>query len=279
MNYCFKKIINYLWRLRYKIGLDFPLPCFLSYGSLYLAYGDGMGLMFFFRRPYEENEWRFVSNFLKPGMVFFDIGANQGFYTLLAAKMVGPSGKVFSFEPVPSQLKKLKRNIKINRFGNIITEQSAVSYESGFSNINICLNGDEAMSSLREPYKDASLKRKVIQVPLYSIDDYVRKFNIKSIDFIKIDVEGGELDVLKGAINIIKNIRPVFMCEVQDIRTNQWGYRASKIYEFLEGYGYSWFSPNQNGFIEPVRSKEEYEVKKAGLVAIPIEKIDHVFKK
>lgn len=278
MNYYLKTAVQYLWRLRAKMGLDFPLPCFLSHGSLYLAYGDGMGFTFFFRRPFEENEWRFIRGFLKSGMVFFDIGANQGFYALLAAKMVGDSGRVFAFEPVPSQMEKLKRNIKINRLKNVATEQLAVGSESGFSDMRVCLDGDEAMSSLREPYKDASLKRKAIRVPLFSVDDYVQKINIKSIDFIKIDVEGGELDVLKGAVGAIEKIRPIFMCEIQDIRTRQWGYEASEACDFLEKYGYLWFVPDKSGFLEPVKSREEYKLKKTNLVAVPKEKINDIIK-
>jgi len=276
MNPILRKIARYMWRFRAKIFLDFPLPCFLAYGSLCLAYGDGMGATFFFKRPYEENEWRFISKFLKPGMTFFDIGANQGFYTLLAAKMVGPGGKVFAFEPVPSQIKKLKRNIKINCFHNIITEQLALGSEKGSANMYACLNGAESLSSLRLPSEDGRVQKKVIQVPITTLDNYVYKSNISSIDFIKIDVEGGELDVLKGGINVLKNLRPIFMCEVQDIRTGQWGYSASEIFKFLKNYNYSWFRVIAGGSLQSFKSEEEHELKEVNFIAVPIEKINYI---
>ena len=271
-----RKTMYFLWRLRATFYLDFPFPCRLPFGSWYLAYGDGMGFMFFFHRPYEENEWRFMQNFLKPGMTFFDVGANQGFYTLLAAKKVQKEGMVFSFEPVPSQMKKLRKNIKINGFGNVKIEGLALGSESGFAALHISLNGDEAMSSLREPYMDASSKREAIQVPVLTLDEYVLKNKIQSVDFIKVDVEGGELGVLQRAINIIKNYRPIFMCEVQDIRTQQWGYSSKEICRFLESYSYKWFQALQNGLIGRFQVSKAKDEKGQNLIAIPEEKVSLV---
>ncbi len=269
-----KKIVQTVWFLRGKVSfLNFPLPCILPFGSWYLAYGDGMGLMFFFHRPFEENEWRYVREFLKPDMTFVDIGANQGFYTLLAAKQVGPNGRVFSFEPVPSQTKKLKRNIKINRFHNVTVEPKALGFKEGFADMYVCLDGDEALSSLRSPSEDVTSTKKMVKVPVTTLDNYVKKYNIPSIDFIKIDVEGGELHVLKGAINTLKNFRPILMCEVQDERTRQWGYPASKIYTFLEDYNYSWFSVSENGTLKPSLATDKHEIKGENLIAVPNEKI------
>jgi FkbM family methyltransferase len=275
MNNTFKKIVQYIWFLRGKIPfLNFPLPCILPFGSLYLAYGDGMGLMFFSHRPYEKNEWQFISRFLKPGMKFFDVGANQGFYTLLAAKKVGLGGKVFSFEPVPSQLSKLRRNIKINLLHNTTTEQMALGSKEENTNMYVCLGGDEALSSLRFPSEDANIKKEVIKVQVTTLDNYISKNKIPSVDFVKIDVEGGELNVLKGGVNMLKDIRPILMCEVQDIRTRQWGYRASEIYKFLEDYNYSWFSVASDGSLVPSIHKENHEAKGENLIALPKEKIN-----
>jgi len=274
MNSTIKKIAYSIWHLRAKLFCDFPLPCVLPYGSLYLAYGDGMGFMFFFKRPYEENERKFVQKFLKLGMTFFDVGANQGFYTLLAAKQVGQDGKVFSFEPVPSQIKKLRKNIKINRFRNVTTEPLAIGSKSGRLNMYVCSNGDEALSSLRVPAKDAYSPKEIINVQVTTLDDYVDESKILSVDFIKIDVEGGELEVLKGAAGILKNMRPVIMCEVQDKRTAQWGYRASDICKFVDQYDYSWFDVVENGLLKISGQKDKHDISGENLIAIPKEKIN-----
>ena len=277
MNSAFKKVVQNIWGAREKISfLNFPLPCLLAHKILYLAYGDGMGLMLFFKRPYEENEREFVYKFLKPGMTFFDVGANQGIYTLLAGKQVGKKGKVFSFEPVPSQLKKLKRNLKINRISNVIAEPLAVGIKNGTTNMYVCLNGDEALSSLHLPSEDINSKKDVILVKITTIDEYVKKNNIKNIDFVKIDVEGGELNVLKGMAETLKTIRPVFMCEVQDKRTIQWGYSASEICNFLENKDYFWFIANSNGELEPAELKNKHEIRGENLFAVPKEKINKI---
>lgn len=278
MNQIFKKIVQNIWGLRERIAfLNFPLPCFLAHGIIYLAYGDGMGLMLFFKRPYEENERKFVYKFLKTGMTFFDIGANQGIYTLLAGKKVSKGGKVISFEPVPSQFKKLKRNLKINRINNVITEPLAVGVEIETVNMYVCLGGDEALSSLRLPTEDIKSKKSIIQVPVTTIDEYVKKNNISNIDFVKIDVEGGELNVLKGMTETLKTIRPIFMCEVQDKRTVQWGYSASEICKFLENRDYSWFIANSDGMLEFSESKDEHNIAGENLIAVPNEKVKNMF--
>ncbi len=275
INATLKKTVQYIWFLRAKVPfLNFPLPCILPFGSMYLCWPDGMGLMFFFHRPYEKNEWQFVAKFLKPKMTFFDVGANQGFYTLLAAKQVGPIGKVFSFEPVPSQIQKLVRNIQINRFHTVTTESLALGFKAGFADMYVCLDGDEALSSLRLPSNDITSAKKNIRVSVTTLDDYIKKHNILAIDFIKIDVEGGELDVLKGADNTIKNLRPIFMCEMQDIRTLPWGYKASEIYRFLKSYDYRWFKVSDSCTLVSAIDKEVYEISGENLIAIPKEKVN-----
>jgi FkbM family methyltransferase len=271
MNFTLKKIAYSIWHSRAKLFLDFPIPCILPFGSIYLAYGDGMGFMLFLKRPYEEKELKYVSEFLKPGMVFVDVGANQGIYTLLAAKRVGQEGKVFSFEPVPSQIAKLKRNIKINGFKNVVTEQLALGANPGKGKMHICIDGDEALSSLREPAEDATSPKEIVEVKIDTLDDYVKKSKNSSINFIKIDVEGGELEVLKGASDVLKNMRPVILCEVQDKRTEQWGYKASEICNLLKGYNYSLFDFSEDGNLKPHEILNRYEVG-VNLVAMPKEK-------
>lgn len=94
-----------LWfgRSRYGI-LNVPIPCRLPYGGWFLAYGDTIGLDVLMSglgvRPYECNNWRFVAGILKPGAVFFDVGANQGPYSILASRCVGGSGRSGQIHPL-----------------------------------------------------------------------------------------------------------------------------------------------------------------------------------
>ena len=107
------------------------------------------------------------------------------------------------------------------------------------------------------------------------LDDFVRKSRIERVDFIKLDVEGAELTVLKGASDLLqRSPRPVIHAEVEDIRTEPWGYRASEIVRTLDALGFEWFEPQFDGTL--VRIGPEREEFQANLVAVPKESREEV---
>jgi len=272
-----KRTGEFLWYSRSWVPfLNFPIPWRLPYGAWFLAYGDAMGASIFgyklARRPYEEGQWKFVSRFLKSGMTFFDIGANQGFYTMLGSKRIGSQGRVFAFEPAPTEFNKLRKNLLINRCRNVVSEPYAVGTYEGFTEFYLCLEHQGSFSSIRQPADDVISKKKLIEVPITTLDGYVHRNNISSVDFIKIDVEGGELDVLKGGGEVIDRLRPIIMCEIEARRTQQWGYDTGKIFELLQGYGYTWFSVTKNGTSHYFMSKGKYACE--NLIAVPKERLD-----
>jgi SAM-dependent methyltransferase len=123
--------LRWLWFKRSGIPiLNSPLPWRLPFGGWFFAYGDAVGFNVAsatFKKEYENlGEWKFLARFLKQGMCFFDIGANQGFFTLLAAQIINGSGRVVAFEPSPREFARLSRNIKINRFENVVFEPVAL---------------------------------------------------------------------------------------------------------------------------------------------------------
>jgi len=229
------------------------------------------------RHPYEEGQWRFIARFLKPGMNFFDIGANQGFYTLLAAKQVGPQGRVFAFEPAPNECEKLKSNLSVNRFSNVVVEQAAVGSCDGYTEFWACLDGQGSFSSCRPPGENLCKARtEVIRVPLIALDRYVRENQVTALDFIKIDVEGGERDVINGASNSLASLRPVLMCELTDIATRSWGYCAAEIYQLLVNYDYHCYRTTPEGMLKFAEVKEKYDPDWENLIAVPEEKRDRL---
>jgi FkbM family methyltransferase len=275
----------FLWCSRSRFTfLNFAIPCRLADGSRFMAYGDAIGWSVFgstlpFRqRSYETRERKFVSRFLKPGMTVFDVGANQGFYTLLAARAVRPFGKIYAFEPAATEVEKLKLNILGNSLTNVVIEQLAVGSAEGFSDFYMCLDGRGSFSSLRPPGEDVkNVRRKLTRVPVRTLDSYVRENQIFSLDFMKVDVEGGELEVFKGGRNVLTEMRPIIMCELADIRTRPWGYAASEIYNFLVEYGYIWFRPGPDGAPVWAAPKDSYDPDWENLVAIPRTKLDSQF--
>ena len=86
------------------------------------------------------------------------------------------------------------------------------------------------------------------------LDDYVSQFPLARVDFVKLDVEGGELEVLQGASRVLTKFRPIFICEVLDATTQAWGYKAREIIQMLERFDFAWFDIRSNGLSFLTRS-------------------------
>jgi FkbM family methyltransferase len=128
---------------------------------------------------------------LRPGDTFVDVGANVGWFTLIAAKAVGPTGRVIAFEPEPRNFNLLRRNVEANGFRNVTLERKAVSDETGTIRLNL--------SSTNENHSIAVLadQRGFVEVDAVRLDDYLSRYD-RAINFIKIDTEGAEGRILAG---------------------------------------------------------------------------------
>lgn len=113
-----------------------------------------------------------------------------------------------------------------------------------------------------------------MKVPITTLDSYVNKKRVKKLDFIKVDIEGGELDFLKGGVATISKFKPTIMAEVHDLRTKQWGYRAFDIYNFLKQLGYNWYEIREGGILKEISFKEKDVIEYENLVAIHIDKLN-----
>jgi FkbM family methyltransferase len=265
-----------LWYRRGHIpGLNLPIPVRLPYGGWFLAHGDAMGARIagyrLSRAGYEERQWRLVSRLLQPGSVFVDIGANQGFYSILGGRRVGESGRVFAFEPASSERQKLVRNLNLNRLANVVVEAQALGRREGTTEFHLCLDHQGSWSSIRPPADDVTARQVVVEVPITTLDGYlIRDHEVDHVNLIKIDVEGGELDVLVGGQEVLARFRPVVLCELEDRRTRQWGYGGAEIIGLLEKSGYRWFGVDQGGRLMPADATDQHSWQ--NLVAVPSEK-------
>ncbi len=159
----------------------------------------------YFTGEYEKDNFNFLKEKIKPGFICIDIGAHIGAYTVYMAKL--STGHVFSFEPTPSSLKTLKKMVTINHCEDTVTVlPAAVAERTGktifYLNDSFLSGSDgtrvaEANSLVYVDFGKTINKQK-IEVDTVSIDDFAEANNLK-IDFIKIDAEGAELDILKGA--------------------------------------------------------------------------------
>jgi FkbM family methyltransferase len=226
-----------------------PFPLRLPFGAWWVARNDYMGSTLTFD-GFEPAERAFLHRFLKPGMTVLDLGAHHGFYTLLASTLVGPTGKVFAFEPSPRERKALRFNLKLNRCKNVTVQDFAVGKEETKATLHI-VEGETGYNSLRPPA--LSNRTAPVLVTVRPLDSWIQQQGLQGIDFVKLDVEGGELDVLRGSPQMLQNRpRPVFLVEVQDVRTKPWGYRARDILIHLREKGYRWFRLSTEGVPEPL---------------------------
>ena len=189
----------------------------------------GLEHKIYFTGEYETGTLRFLQGFLKNKGVFLDIGANIGLYSLYISYYF-PEIKILSFEPLNSAHAILSENIRLNEFKNIETFNFALGSkrESLYINENEYERGSSFITT--EPTNE--------EISLFSLDEIYEDITSEKISAIKIDVEGFELEVLKGGENIIfKKNRPIIIIECSDLRNY---YKATKddIFELISDYEY-----------------------------------------
>jgi FkbM family methyltransferase len=243
------KLFSVARRLRPLIG-EVPVPIRLSFGSWWLAYDSALDNSLV-TGSFEDAEAQFLIRYLRPGMTVLDLGAHHGFYTLLSSKCVGPDGRVIAFEPSPREGVRLRTHVRLNKCRNVSIESVALGSTNGTAKLFLVDGQEDWCNSLRPPAVQASTR--VVTVDVISLDHYLSRAELGSIDFIKLDVEGAELEVLKGARTLLHSEkRPVFLAEIYDIRTAAWGYRAHEIVQMLKSCGYSWFWLGGEGRLKPI---------------------------
>jgi len=152
---------------------------------------------------FEEYETELVRQCLHPGMRVVDIGANFGYYTLIAAARVGKEGKVYAFEPEPGNYELLLKNISLNHYETIVPIQQAVSNRRGTTNLFVDKRNLGA-PSLAE--KNVDRRQGIVAVETVSIDEFFKTVEgFGPIDFLKIDAQGAEGLIFEGACNCLKN--------------------------------------------------------------------------
>ena len=135
----------------------------------------------------------------------FDIGANIGMVTVWLSHLVGPNGRVHSFEPNPLLCERLTAAIERNGLSNVTLHEFALGSAAG--ELSLCIPNDNAGAASLVRRKDPS-RSKTISVPVQRLTDVAEREGIRSVRFIKIDVEGFEAEVLEGADDLLAGVRP-----------------------------------------------------------------------
>jgi FkbM family methyltransferase len=178
---------------------------------------------------------------------------------------------VVAIEPSPRECARLEKHLRINRCSNVELVPCAAGENPGEADLYLVDGFHDWCNSLRLPSLEASTSTVCVQVR--RLDEILSDLKISQVDFIKLDVEGAELSVLYGAIGLLRREgRPAMLVEVQDVRTQRWGYAAREILQFLIRMDYQWFVIAAKGMLLPISCREQtYD---ANLVALPVERTE-----
>ena len=202
--------------------------------KMFLGTKDSLGLSI--KGSYEELESKLVKKEIQKGNVVLDLGANIGYFTLLFAKLVGNEGKVFAFEPEPNNFALLKKNIEINGYKNITLENMAISNNVG----KIKLYISNIRTGMHRIYPSHFCTKKFVEVKTTTLDEYFKNQDfIEKISFIKMDVEGSELGILKGMKKIFeKNMKLKLLLEFVPSCIKEYGADPSELLKLLTDEGF-----------------------------------------
>ena len=174
---------------------------------------------------------------LGPGDTVIDIGANVGLFAILAARIVGPQGKVFACEPASATFARLERNIKLNNFGNVTAINAAIGGANGEA--QLCLGDRSAYAALRQEgggdLQSSPGAAAMETVRVRTLASVVEEFGIDRVKLLKLDCEGAEYDIFGGlAPKIARKIDQVSM-EVHNIP----GHSTTEIPQMLDRLGFA----------------------------------------
>lgn len=153
---------------------------------------------YIFIYDYDEEARAFIEKIVKPGDVFMDIGANVGYYTLLASRLVGPGGKVIAIEPNPKVFAKLQRTLARNNIENVLALGIGLGKEKGVLKLYFDSTGGHDTATMIP-----GSMTEFVQVEVLPLDDVTAAHQIEKISYLKIDVDGFEPDVFAGATNLL----------------------------------------------------------------------------
>lgn len=212
--------------------------------------GEHMGSHLFWYGAYNRDLLALLDRLLSPGMLVLDIGANIGEIALACAARVSPGGRVYAFEPCESVAGLLRRNADLNASLELEIVEEALGERSGrgqlYDAAGLFEDGSEHGGVLTM-YASPERSTPVGEVEVGTLDRFVEGRRISRLDLIKIDVEGGELAVLKGGLQAIEKFRPALLIEVQQETSRAAGYDQREILDILQPLGYRFYRVGRRG--------------------------------
>lgn len=191
-------------------GVDLVVPLQNDGLVCFVSTKDLIGWKIFFFGEYEADTNKVLAKYIKPGDTVIEAGANIGSETLLISKIIG-NGRLYAFEPNPYTFERLKMNLQINELTNVEAHDIALGEQDGMIHFHIYPK-NFCNSGMSSKYMETSKTRK-IDVVQKKLDSFVKEHGIVKVDFIKMDIQGAEMDMISGGLETIKRDKPTIFTE------------------------------------------------------------------
>ena len=203
---------------------------------------------------WEQMESTFVSNNVTEGTVFLDVGANIGYFSMLAAQQ--KAGKVLAIEPAPRTYEMLRRNVEHNMLGDIIEPLGVALGCKEHKTKFVCSLGPK--NHIEYHIENVHRDLPTIEVDVTTLDNLLQKRKqIDKVDIIKVDIEGAEYAFLQGAVKTLKTFKPIVMMEIEEHRLVKFDATADSIFNFMNDLGYKYLSVGEDSITKASTCSED----------------------
>jgi FkbM family methyltransferase len=221
----------------HRLGVSYVTRSLPSGAKLRVRTNDRLARYFLVDGQFEQAVRNVIRRVVGPGMTVLDIGANLGYHTVEMSRLVGPEGTVVAFEPQARMVEEIHANVRINALRNVRVVPVALSDSVATRSFYVPVVGDEAMGSLGDTHRTSVAS--VVSVNCTTLDEAIRALGITTVDFIKMDVEGAELQVVKGGGSVFAgSTQPQVVFEAYEANCAPFGYRVFDLLQRFSAMGY-----------------------------------------
>lgn len=240
-----------IWRVCQRRRMTRPVVVAWHHGlrvNLYL--GNDLSRQLFVAGCVDPNEFYLLDRVLAAGMVFLDVGANEGVYSMFAARKVGGSGAVYAFEPSVREFSRLHANLELNGLNHTTPIRCGLAGKAGTAQLQIAGYGHEGHNTLGDFVYDSVECEGIEEIELMTLDEFVVERGLPRVDVVKIDVEGAEISVLEGSLTTLSSSRPLLIVEILDAALRRQGGSRTRVIDLLGEVGYEIYRFNESGVLE-----------------------------
>ncbi|MGY5142912.1 MAG: FkbM family methyltransferase [Candidatus Nitrosopumilus sp. bin_32a] len=244
-----KGIFFYNYRILKRISLDTSKENTLTingYKFITIPNDKGISEELLMFKTHEPLSTKLFEEFLKPGMVCMDVGSNIGYYVCLESKIIGKEGKIIAIEPSPLNFKYLQKNVELQEKSNIELYNFACGDKDGEINFSVSnrSNWSRVVSDdLVDAPPDAIIE--TVTIPIKKIDSFIDEKLIDKLDFVRMDVEGYEKNILQGMKQSLQKFKPLIQLEMHLFIMGEDA--TGSLFDFFSDLGYrvSYYVPRE----------------------------------